>query len=149
MERTPTRQAATIGGILGLVGAAVRLAGSIYWLSPRDIGFRNWLGDLAWPLLVAFFSALILAAGRSWSLLGAGGLLSLGLYSIWAFVPTVIDFLVKPEPPWWDRYRWDFASILVAGGIVVVGGIVAFLGRDREQESRFVNVIADSPVDGS
>ena len=132
-----------IGGILGLVGAAVRLAGTIYWLGPYNVGFRNWVGALAWPLIVALFSVLVLAAGRRWPLLGAGGLLSLGLYIIWVFFPAYVD-LLKEGSQGWSRSRWDVTSVLVAGGIVLVGGLVALLERDRERATT-VNVTTDSP----
>jgi len=72
--------------------------------------------------------------------------LSLGLQCILEFFSLSMSW--RTGWPGWNQYRWNVASMLVASLIVLVGAVVALLGRDRERAT-IVNAIADSPEEES
>jgi len=133
-----------VGGILGLVGTAVWVVGVSHYMLP--LPFHYWIIWFVGALVVALFSVLLLVAGRRWTLLGAGGLLSMGLYG----TPVYFAGLMDLRGSGWTGnavYGGDAAE-LAASIIVLVGGVVALLGRERERAT-IVNAIADSPEEES
>ena len=145
MERTP-RQAATIGGILGLVGAAVGLAATFF--VPNVGGFWGWMGWVAWPLVAGLFAVLALLLRKRWPLFGVGGSVSMGAYGIVAYLSQLMMFLdLQSDSSSWGPYRRAAATGLAASAIVLAGGLVAFFGREREQGATIVDEIA-APVEG-
>jgi hypothetical protein len=146
MERTP-RQAATIGGILGLVGAAVGLAATLF--VPNVGGFWGWMGWLAWPLVAGLFAVLALLLRKRWPLFAVGGLVSMGVYGIVAYLSELMMVLnLQSDSPSWGHYGRAAATGVAASAIVLAGGLIAFLGREQEQGEMIVNEIA-APVEGS
>jgi len=116
-----------VGGILGLVGTAVWVVGVSHYMLPLPL--RYWVIWFVGALVVALFSVLLLVAGRPWTLLGAGGLLSMGLYG----TPVYFAGLMDLRGSGWTGnavYGGDAAE-LAASLIALAGGVVAFVGRER------------------
>jgi len=103
-DRAPWR---IIGGILGLVGAAVWVAGVFHCFLPLHPGFWVSAVFLIGALVLALFSVLLLVAGRLWTLLWAGGLLSMGLYGTLVTLATLMD--LRRDESTWDTLHGVYA----------------------------------------
>ena len=118
------------GGILGLVGAIGFIAATFHYVGAYHNNIWDLLGWFVWPVTVTLFSVAVLATARRWPLLGAGGLLALGLWGVMAYA-TLLGSLLQTSPAW-DAYARQAAAHAVSSLVVLAGGGLAFLARGRK-----------------
>jgi len=111
-------------GTLGLVAAAIS-AVAVYVAVPQLPGSSSRsanevIGEMVWPLAVAFVGANLLNRGRGWrwGLAAVGGLLALGASHTLGYLAD----LIAPTNGW-DRILG--AASIVAGLVAIAGGMIA------------------------